>query len=71
LIEFVPLARCVFIVDRTTDIDYLHSTIEAAWTSVGTASPNRNSTPEAVELHAFDASPAAMRQLLRQLCSAT
>ena len=70
LIEFVPLARCVLIVDRTTDIDYLHSTIEAAWTSVGTASPNRDSTPEAVELHVFDASPAAMRQLLRQLCSA-
>src|SRR5204862_518391 len=27
LIEFVPLARCILIVDRTTDIDYLHSTI--------------------------------------------
>jgi hypothetical protein len=67
LIEFVPLARCILIVDQTTDIAYLRSTIEAAWTSIGTASPNRDSTSEAVELHAFDATPAAMRQLLRHL----
>lgn len=70
LIECVPLRRCVFIVDRTTDVRHLRATIEAAWIAIGSESPNRHATPGSVELHSFDASPSAMGQLLRQLCLA-
>ena len=70
LIESVPLARCVFIVDGSTDVAHLHATIDAAWTALGPASPNRDQAPEAMELHAFDDSPAAMDRLLQRLCVA-
>ncbi len=70
LIECVPLGRCVFIVDRTTDVGHLRATIEAAWIAIGPESPNRHATPDRVELHSFDASPSAISQLLRRLCLA-
>jgi hypothetical protein len=70
LIEFVPLARCVFIVDRTTDLAHLRSVLDEAWRSIGAASPNRDVSPDAVDLHPFDAGPAALRELLRRLCAA-
>jgi hypothetical protein len=69
LIEFVPLVRCVFIVDRTTDIAYLRSVLDEAWRLIGTASPNCNASPDAVNVEPFDAGPVAMRELLRRLCS--
>ncbi|MDH5341089.1 MAG: hypothetical protein OEW22_15000, partial [Rubrivivax sp.] len=45
LIESVPLARCVFIVDRSTDLAHLRATIDAAWAALGPDSPNRNQKP--------------------------
>jgi hypothetical protein len=70
LIECVPIARCVFIVDRTTDVAHLRSIVETAWTAIGPESPNRDATPDTVELHVFDAKRAAMSPLLRRLCLA-
>lgn len=70
LVEFVPLARCVFIVDRTTDIDYLRSVLHEAWAGLGATSPNRQATAESVELHAYDSGSRALRSLLHRLCHA-
>jgi hypothetical protein len=70
LIEFVPLVRCVFIIDRTTDLAHLRSVLDEAWRSIGAASPNRDASPDAVDVHPFDVGPAALRELLRRLCAA-
>lgn len=70
LIESVPLARCVFVVDRTTDAGHLRSTIRAAWSGLGPGSPNRDRSPDDLQAHDFDGSPAAMDGLLRRLCDA-
>jgi hypothetical protein len=70
LIEFVPLARCVFIVDGTTDLAHLRSVLDEAWRSMGAASPNRDASPAAVDVHPFDAGPGSLRELLRRVCAA-
>jgi hypothetical protein len=71
LVDFVPLGRCVFIVDGSTDRAYLRTVLQDAWPSLGAASPNRRTTPDAVELHAFDAGAPALHALLRRLCAAS
>jgi hypothetical protein len=70
LVEFVPIGRCVFIVDSTTDIAYLRSVLRDAWAGLAATSPNREATAESVELHAYDSGRRAMRRLLQRLCHA-
>lgn len=70
LVEFVPIGRCVFIVDATTEIPYLRSVLREAWAGLNGTSPNRHATAESVELHAYESGSRALRSLLHRLCQA-
>ena len=70
LVEFVPLGRCVFIVDATTDIPYLRSVLREAWAGLNGTSPNRQATAESVELHAYESGSRALSSLMHRLCQA-
>lgn len=71
LVRFVPLGRCVFIVDATTDVVYLRGVLDAEWGDLEAESPNRQVVPETFELHRFDAGGDALPRLLRRLCHAS
>lgn len=70
LVEFVPLGRCVFIVDATTDVLYLRSVLREAWASLSDTSPNRRATAESVKLHSYESGSRALSSLLHRLCQA-
>ena len=70
LVEFVPLGRCVFIVDATTDIGHLRSVLSEALAGLEATSPNRQATAETVELHAHEPGTRALRNLLHRLSHA-
>ena len=70
LLHFVPLDRCVFVIDETTDQVYLRSVIDDEWKRLSTDSPNRSFEPERMPFHRFDASGAALNALLQRLCQA-
>src|SRR5262249_15590863 len=70
LIDFVPLSRCVFLVDETTDLAFARQTLDHAWKDMRAGSPNRSKTPDAVTLHQFTSGGRALRALLRRLCDA-
>ena len=70
LVNFVPLGRCVLLIDASTDQAFVRHTLREAWCSLHAESPNRAADPDAVTLHRFDSGQAALRLLLRQLCEA-
>lgn len=70
LIGNVPLSRCALVVDHTTDATFLEQTLQRVWQDLPADSPNRHRSVEEFRLHRFDASPGAVRQLVRQLCNA-
>lgn len=70
-LDVVPLGRLTFIVDGTTDEQYLRRVVQKSWEGMGMTSPNRN--PERRQLGLFrltGSSPGELRQLLRALCVA-
>jgi hypothetical protein len=70
LAEFVPLGRCVFVVDRTTDLAYFRSALGEGLARAGAASPNHGATAESVEVQRWVAGPKALRGLLHRLSHA-
>jgi hypothetical protein len=71
LINVVPLERVVFIVDSTTDEDFLSQTVQECWERMRTTSPNRSSTPGQLRLFRFIGSHGGeLRQLLHVMCGA-
>ncbi len=70
LVNFVPLQRCLLLIDDSTDQAFLRSTLEDAWHGLDPRSPNRTASPGAVPLHRFGAGRKGLRQLLRRLCEA-
>ena len=70
LAEFVPLGRCVFVVDATTDQAHFRSVLREALARAGATSPNRGATAESVTVHPWVAGPKGLRGLLQRLCHA-
>jgi hypothetical protein len=61
LINMMPLGRALFIVDATTDEDFLHQTLQQSWARRKTTSPNRRS--ESGLLHLFRLNGLGEREL--------
>ena len=70
LVNHVPLQRCVLLVDKGTDQAFVRHTLNEAWAAMRSQSPNREASPEAVPLHFYGGSQAALRRLVRRLCVA-
>jgi hypothetical protein len=70
LIDFVPLTRCVLVVDATTDASFLQRTLEQAWQEMHPSSPNRHMPRDSVPLHRLGSRQQGVQKLLRQLCEA-
>jgi hypothetical protein len=71
LIDVFPLERVVFVIDDTTDEEFLRQTIQAVWDQMKPSSPNRLATPEQLRLCRFTASRSGeLRRLLRDVCDA-
>jgi hypothetical protein len=70
LVRFVPLGRCVFVVDASTEVADLRAVLHEAWRGLAEGAPNRSIDPGAVALHRVDSPSAALPQLLRTLCAA-
>jgi hypothetical protein len=71
LINVVPLEQVVFVVDETTDEEFLRQTVQECWERMKPTSPNRSSTPGQLRLFRFTGSHGGeLRQLLHVLCDA-
>lgn len=70
LVGFVPLRRCVLVVDETTDQAFLRQTLEDAWQAMPEQSPNRSALSSEVNLHHLDSGTQSLRALLQRLCDA-
>jgi len=70
LVERVPLGRCVFVVDATTDQAHLRSLLAEALARLGADSPNRGVRADALAVHSFTRGANGLRSLLRRLCDA-
>jgi len=69
LVNLVPLGRVVFVIDGTTDEEFLRTTMKQAWRRMCSTSPNRQSQP----FHLFrfgNNSGHNLPDLLRALCAA-
>ena len=71
LINLVPLEKVVFVVDGTTDEDFLRLTARESWERIRPTSPNRSSSPEQLPLLRLEGSGGdELRALLRAVCDA-
>src|SRR5215216_2154617 len=71
LINVVPLERALFIIDETTDEQFLRQTIRGAWDTMSPTSPNRSSTPKQLRLVRFSGShDGELQHLLAALSNA-
>lgn len=70
LVGFVPLRRCVLVVDETTDQAFLHQTLEDAWQAMPEQSPNRAALSSELNLHHLGSGAQSLRALLQRLCDA-
>jgi len=70
LVNFVPLGRCVFVVDASTDVGDLRAVLTEAASGLAEGAPNRSVDAGAIALHRVDSPGAALPQLLRTLCAA-
>jgi hypothetical protein len=70
LVEFVPLGRCVFVVDASTDVGDLRAVLREAASRLAEGAPNRSVDAGAVAFHHVDSPGAALPRLLRTLCAA-
>jgi hypothetical protein len=71
LINVVPLGRVVFVVDDTTDEEFLRQTVQEAWDRMRPTSPNRSSTVGQLTLFRLTGARGELRRLLRTLSDAT
>jgi hypothetical protein len=70
LLDEVPLARVVLLVDRTTRMDDLSPLVQAAWSRLATPSPNRELMEPVLHLFRLEDSGAALAPLLSRLFAA-
>jgi hypothetical protein len=71
LINVVPLERVVFIVDETTDEEFLRQTVQACWERMKPSSPNQSPTLGQLRLFRFTGSHGGeLKKLLHVLCNA-
>lgn len=71
LINVVPSERVLFVVDETTDEQFLRQTVQESWDRMSATSPNRSSTPEQLPLFWFTgAHGGELRRLLAALSNA-
>ncbi len=71
LLDGVDLDRVVFLVDETTHSDFLQTTLQRLWQTLGANSPNRTlKTPTARLLTIGQQSERELTVLLRHLCGA-
>jgi len=70
LVGYVPLRRCVLVVDKTTDLAFLRQTLEDAWLGMPAQSPNRLALSSEVKLHHLGSGAQSLRDLLQRLCDA-
>lgn len=71
LIDVAPLARVVFIVDDTTDEQFLSQVAHWAWTRMRATSPNRSSTPGQLPVYRLTGSRSGeLKHLLRTISGA-
>lgn len=72
LINVIPLERVVFVIDDTTDEQFLRQTVQQSWDRMRLTSPNRSSTSGQLRLFRFTRSRSGeLQQLLHTLCVAT
>lgn len=69
LVNDVPLGRVVFVVDDTSDEQFLRQTVQEAWDRMRPDSPNRSSTPGQLHLFRFTGSRGDLQRLLHALCA--
>jgi hypothetical protein len=67
LVNYVPLKRVVFVIDKTTDEAFLHESIENAWKGLSVDSPNREECPKVYLGHYDKNRPGGLPQLLYAL----
>jgi hypothetical protein len=71
LINVVPSERVLFVIDETTDEQFLHRTIQESWDRMSASSPNQSSTPEQLHLFRFTGlHRGELRHLLAALSNA-
>jgi hypothetical protein len=71
LINVVPLERVVFVVDDTTDEQFLRQTVRNSWGRMSSTSPNRSSMPGRISVFRFTGSHGGeLRRFLRTLSGA-
>ena len=71
LLHRVPLARCVLVVDDSTDGDFLQRTLAEALRDIDAESPNRGVRLGDIAAHRYDGRGDALRALLERLCVAS
>ena len=71
LLHRVPLARCVLVVDDSTDGDFLKRTLAGALRDIDADSPNRGVRLDDIAVHRYDGRRGALRALLLRLCAAS
>jgi hypothetical protein len=70
LVQRVPLSRCVWVVDDSTDREFLLLTLHEAWQNLSADSPNHGSTPTAAPLHALSPGRRGLSALIVRLAHA-
>jgi hypothetical protein len=70
LVDSVPLNRCVLVVDKTTDAQYLERMLREAREALPPSSPNFGSRIDEVPVYRFDTRIAGPRGLTKRLCAA-
>lgn len=69
LVTRIPLASCVFVVDRSTDLPFLRGVFEEALDGLPPASPNAGKDTDDVRLHSFDGGSSELPELMQRLCA--
>lgn len=70
LVGFVPVRRCVLVVDDSTDQAFLARAVAEAWQAMPAGSPNRGARVEDLVVHRLGQDTGAVLRLLRVLCAA-
>jgi hypothetical protein len=71
LINVVPVERVVFVVDDSTDEQFLQRTVQESWDRMNSTSPNRSSTLDRINVFRFSGSSGGeLRQFLGILSGA-
>ena len=70
LLEEVPVSRIVLLVDRSNELKSLQSVLQAAWSKLSTASPNRALAAPVLPVFQVEDSSAALHAVISRLFAA-